>query len=135
MLLIDSAAYSDVSMSGIIDDSRKIDDCRTYSIKKHRQKSNPDHWNASNGDMLVMQDLADQFEKEYPYIDLEWWILDENTLLLRLLSDLVVSDGQFDVITTQEANPNDTTLKPRSRMLALDLLVYRSFRRLVIRWG
>ncbi len=53
----------------------------------------------NNSDMLVMQRLSKDFEKQYPGIELEWRVLDENTLRLRLLSDLAISDGQFDVMT------------------------------------
>ncbi|MBI3284819.1 MAG: extracellular solute-binding protein [Burkholderiales bacterium] len=53
----------------------------------------------NNSDMFVMQGLAKDFEKQYPYIALNWRVLDENTLRLRLLSDLAISDGQFDVMT------------------------------------
>lgn len=53
----------------------------------------------NNSDMLVMQNLSKEFEKQHPNIELEWRVLDENTLRLRLLSDLAISDGQFDIMT------------------------------------
>lgn len=53
----------------------------------------------NNSDMLVMQEVSRQFETAYPQIELEWRILDENTLRQRLLSDLAISDGQFDIMT------------------------------------
>lgn len=53
----------------------------------------------NNSDMKVMQELSKAFEKQYPQIALNWRVLDENTLRLRLLSDLAISDGQFDVMT------------------------------------
>lgn len=53
----------------------------------------------NNSDMLVMQRLSREFEKQHPNIELEWRVLDENTLRLRLLSDLAISDGQFDIMT------------------------------------
>ena len=53
----------------------------------------------NNGDMIVMQELSQQFEQSHPDIKLEWRVLDENTLRQRLLSDLAISDGQFDVMT------------------------------------
>lgn len=53
----------------------------------------------NNSDMFVMQGLAQEFEKQYPDIALSWRVLDETTLRLRLLSDLAISDGQFDVMT------------------------------------
>lgn len=52
-----------------------------------------------NPDMLIMKRLARQFEAMHPGITLEWRIMDENTLRKRLLSDLAISDGQFDILT------------------------------------
>lgn len=53
----------------------------------------------NNGDMLIMQGLSKQFEAIHPQIELDWRVLDENTLRQRLLSDLAISDGQFDIMT------------------------------------
>lgn len=53
----------------------------------------------NNSDMLIMQRLSTQFEQQHPHISLEWRVLDENTLRQRLLGDLAVSDGQFDIMT------------------------------------
>ncbi|HVK95469.1 MAG TPA: sugar ABC transporter substrate-binding protein, partial [Noviherbaspirillum sp.] len=53
----------------------------------------------NNPDMDVMRKLSKEFEKQHPNIELEWRVLDENTLRLRLLSDLAISDGQFDIMT------------------------------------
>jgi sorbitol/mannitol transport system substrate-binding protein len=53
----------------------------------------------NNSDMLVMQRLSREFEKQHPKIKLDWRIMDENTLRRRLLSDLALDDGQFDVMT------------------------------------
>ena len=53
----------------------------------------------NNGDMQVMEHLSQEYEKENPNIDLVWRVMDENTLRTRLLSDLAISDGQFDVMT------------------------------------
>ncbi len=53
----------------------------------------------SNGDMAVMQRMSVEFTKLHPEIKLEWRVLDENTLRTRLMSDLAISDGQFDVMT------------------------------------
>lgn len=53
----------------------------------------------NNEDMIVMQELSKQFEKENPDIDLDWRTMDENTLRLRLLSDSAIADGQFDIMT------------------------------------
>ncbi len=53
----------------------------------------------NNNDMKIMQSLSKEFEKSHPNISLEWRVLDENTLRLRLLGDLAISDGQFDIMT------------------------------------
>jgi len=53
----------------------------------------------NNEDMLVMQALSSQFEATHPGIRLDWRVLDENTLRRRLLSDLAIADGQFDIMT------------------------------------
>ena len=53
----------------------------------------------NNGDMLVMQRLSKEFEKQNPQIELDWRVMDENTLRRRLLSDFAIADGQFDVMT------------------------------------
>lgn len=53
----------------------------------------------NNPDMQVMQRLSRQFEKTHPGIELEWRVLEENILRRRTLSDLAISDGQFDVVT------------------------------------
>lgn len=53
----------------------------------------------NNGNMIVMQGLSKQFEKDHPEIELEWRVLEENTLRQRLLSDLAISDGHFDIMT------------------------------------
>ena len=53
----------------------------------------------ANPDMLTMKNLSRQYEQEHPDIVLDWRVLDETVLRKRLLSDLAVSDGQFDVMT------------------------------------
>jgi sorbitol/mannitol transport system substrate-binding protein len=53
----------------------------------------------NNGDMLVMRQLASEFEAAHPKVRLHWRVMDEGTLRTRLLSDLAIADGQFDVIT------------------------------------
>lgn len=53
----------------------------------------------NNSDMVVMRNLSKEFETQHPNITLNWRVLDENTLRQRLLSDLAISDGQFDVMT------------------------------------
>ncbi|MGI0116116.1 extracellular solute-binding protein [Zooshikella sp. RANM57] len=53
----------------------------------------------NNPDMAIMQELATTFEKENPDIELEWKVMEENTLRRRLLSDIAIADGQFDIMT------------------------------------
>lgn len=53
----------------------------------------------NNAEMEVLKELSNEFGKNHPGIALDWRIMDENTLRRRLLSDLAISDGQFDVIT------------------------------------
>ena len=53
----------------------------------------------NNTEMLVMQRLSREFEQQHPEINLEWVVLDEKILRQRLLSDLAIADGKYDVIT------------------------------------
>lgn len=53
----------------------------------------------NNSDMVVMQDLSDEFEKANSDIDLEWVVLEENVLRQRVTNDIANKGGQFDVLT------------------------------------
>ena len=53
----------------------------------------------NNADMLVMRQLAREYEAAHPKVKLQWRVMDEGTLRTRLLSDLAIADGQFDIIT------------------------------------
>ena len=53
----------------------------------------------NNSDMVTMQQLSREFEARNPDISLAWRVLDENTLRVRLMGDLAIGDGQFDVMT------------------------------------
>ena len=53
----------------------------------------------SNAEMKIMQILAKEFEASHPDIQLDWRVNDEGTLRRRLLSDLAISDHQFDIMT------------------------------------
>lgn len=53
----------------------------------------------NNADMLVMRQLARDYEAQHPKVKLQWRVMDEGTLRTRLLSDLAINDGQFDIIT------------------------------------
>ncbi len=53
----------------------------------------------NNGDMVVMQKLSSDFEKQHPDIKLRWVVLEENVLRQRLTTDIATKAGQFDVMT------------------------------------
>lgn len=53
----------------------------------------------NNNDMVIMQDLSDEFEKSHPNIDLNWVVLEENVLRQRVTNDIANKGGQFDVMT------------------------------------
>ena len=53
----------------------------------------------NNPDMLVMRKLSDEFVRQNPGVRIEWRVLDENALRTRLMTDLAIADGQFDVMT------------------------------------
>lgn len=51
-----------------------------------------------NPEMIVMRELSKDFIKAHPHINLKWKILTENTLRRRLMSDIAISEGQFDIM-------------------------------------
>lgn len=53
----------------------------------------------SNAEMVTMQQMSSQFEYEHPDIKLEWRVIEESILRRRLLSDLAISDGLYDIMT------------------------------------
>lgn len=53
----------------------------------------------NNGDMVVMQRLSAEFQKQHPDIKLNWVVLEENVLRQRLTTDIATRAGQFDVLT------------------------------------
>jgi sorbitol/mannitol transport system substrate-binding protein len=53
----------------------------------------------NNGDMIVMQRLAKQFEKQHPDIKLDWVVLEEKILREKTTTDAAAHGGQFDVVT------------------------------------
>ncbi len=52
----------------------------------------------NNADMIRMKNLSDQFEKKYADIELDWVVLNENTLRQRVTQDIATGGGQFDVM-------------------------------------
>lgn len=65
------------------------------NIKKHRLVIGT----VQNSDMLIMQKLSKEYEKINPQTKIEWRVMNENTLRKRLISDMAISDGQFDIMT------------------------------------
>jgi sorbitol/mannitol transport system substrate-binding protein len=53
----------------------------------------------NNGDMMIMQRLSREFEKQNPGIKLNWVILEENVLRARVTTDIAAGGGQFDIMT------------------------------------
>ncbi|MFA3790072.1 extracellular solute-binding protein [Aliiglaciecola sp. SL4] len=53
----------------------------------------------NNADMLILKDLSSHFEASNPNIKLRWKVLDEGVLRKRLLTDLSIHAGEFDVMT------------------------------------
>ena len=53
----------------------------------------------NNGDMIVMQRLSKQFERENPDIHLDWVVLEEKILREKTTTDAATHGGQFDVVT------------------------------------
>jgi len=53
----------------------------------------------NNVQMIEMQKLAPNFEKDHPDIHLRWVVLEENTLRQRVTTDIATQGGQFDVLT------------------------------------
>lgn len=53
----------------------------------------------NNGDMIVMQRLSSEFEKQHPDIHLRWVVLEENVLRQRVTTDIATKAGQFDILT------------------------------------
>lgn len=70
-----------------------------YPPQKQNNKTVLTIGTVNNKDMLQLQSLSSTFEKANPDIFLDWRIYDENTLRSRTLSDLAISDGQFDIMT------------------------------------
>ncbi len=53
----------------------------------------------NNNDMIIMQELSKEFEKQNPDIKLNWVVLEENTLRQRITTDISTNSGQFDIMT------------------------------------
>lgn len=53
----------------------------------------------NNNDMIIMQEISKEFEKNNPDIKLNWVILEENVLRQRITTDISTNSGQFDIMT------------------------------------
>ena len=53
----------------------------------------------NNGDMVLMQELSEDFTNKNPDIKLEWVTLEENILRQRVTTDIAAKGGQYDVMT------------------------------------
>lgn len=53
----------------------------------------------NNSDMVIMQELSSQYEREHPDVELEWVIMEENALRQQLTTDITTNGGQYDVMT------------------------------------
>ena len=53
----------------------------------------------NNGDMIVMQRLSKQFERQHPDIRLDWVVLEEKILREKTTTDAATHGGQYDVVT------------------------------------
>jgi sorbitol/mannitol transport system substrate-binding protein len=53
----------------------------------------------NNPDMVTMQKLSTEFEKENPTIKLNWVILPENELRQKVTTDIATKAGTYDVLT------------------------------------
>ena len=53
----------------------------------------------NNGDMIVMQRLSTEFERQHPDIKLDWVVLEENILRQKTTTDAATHGGQYDVVT------------------------------------
>lgn len=53
----------------------------------------------NNPDMVVMQKLTPEFEKDNPGVKLNWVVLPENDLRQRVTADIATGAGSFDIVT------------------------------------
>ncbi|WP_420113943.1 ABC transporter substrate-binding protein [Pseudactinotalea sp.] len=51
-----------------------------------------------NGDILRMQELADQYLADHPDVEIEWVTLPEGELRQRVTTDIATGAGQFDIV-------------------------------------
>ncbi|MBL1240366.1 MAG: sugar ABC transporter substrate-binding protein [OCS116 cluster bacterium] len=78
--------------------SMLIGACSAFALFATAQAETVTIATVNNGDMVTMKGLADDFTKSHPGIELEWVVLDENTLRQRVTTDIATKGGQFDVM-------------------------------------
>ncbi len=73
-----------------------------FSPKKSNGKINLSIATVNNREMLIMQKLSREYEKNHPNIKIEWQVTDENTMRTRLLSGLAINEDHFDIMSIGE---------------------------------
>jgi len=53
----------------------------------------------NNGDMIVMQKLSKEFQRDNPHIQVDWVVMEEKILREKTTTDAATHGGQFDVVT------------------------------------
>lgn len=68
-------------------------------VQTQKDKVNLTIGAVSNADFYTLQLLSEEYRKLNPNVNIVWQFLPENTLRLRLLSDLAISEGKYDIMT------------------------------------
>ena len=92
-----NAALSDLRSQGIIDSL--MEEHGLLLFETSSEKTVLRIATVANADMTLMQRLSAEYQQLHPDIRLDWQALDESILRRRLLSDLAISEGQYDVVT------------------------------------
>lgn len=53
----------------------------------------------NNKELLMLKEMSHLYLKNHPNVTLDWRVLDESVLRQRLMSDLAVAGGEFDIMT------------------------------------
>ncbi len=69
------------------------------SIRKPNVTTNLVIGAVDSNDILLLKEMSKLYEEQNPTVHLEWRLMNETTLRTRILTDLALSDGQFDVMT------------------------------------
>lgn len=71
-------------------------------LPRHTEQGSKHHLviaSVNNPEMLMLRSLSAEFERQHPDIELEWRVFDESTLRRRVLAELALGEGRFDVVT------------------------------------